>query len=160
MLTVALPALNVPLPIDVAPSKKLTMPVGVPAPLLTVAVNVIDWAKLAGLTEVARAVVVATAEVIDWDTPADVLDAKFPSVWYEAVIKCAPRASEEVVNVACPAALRMPVPTWFAPSKNNTAPVGVPPALVTVAVNVTDWPTEAGLPDDTSTVLVFAGLTV
>jgi hypothetical protein len=52
---------NVPLPITVAPSRKLTVPVGVPAPGLTtatVAVKVVDCPKTVGLTDEVRLVVV------------------------------------------------------------------------------------------------------
>src|ERR1700674_4603410 len=68
--------------------------------------------------------------------------------------------SEDVAKVATPA-LSGPEPSEVAPSENVTVPVGVPPAvLVTVAVNVTDWPPTEGLSDDTSTVVVGAALTV
>ena len=48
------------------------------------------------------------------------------------------------------------------PSTNSTCPVGVPaPGLktVTLAVNVTGWPTTDGLVEDDSVVVVAAGLT-
>jgi hypothetical protein len=43
---------------------------------------------------------------------------------------------------------KVPVPSVVLPSLKVTVPVGVPPETVTVAVNVTDWPTEEGLTDD------------
>jgi hypothetical protein len=43
---------------------------------------------------------------------------------------------------------------------NCTVPVGVPPLLVTVAVNVTDWPTVDGFTDDVTAVVVLTGFTV
>ena len=52
---------NVPLPMMVAPSRKLTDPVGVPAPGLTtatVAVKITDCPKTDGLTDDVRLVVV------------------------------------------------------------------------------------------------------
>ena len=52
---------SVPLPMTVIPSRKLTVPAGVPAPGLTtatVAVKVTDWPKTDGLTEEVRLVVV------------------------------------------------------------------------------------------------------
>src|SRR5690349_5032960 len=145
---------------EAAPSKKFTTPVGVPAVLLTVAVKVMDCAKPDGLAEEARVVVVAEAELIVWVSDAELLDAKFPSVWYCAAIECEPTPREVVANVAWPAASSVPLPIWVAPSKNRTAPVGVPPVLVTDAVNVTDWPTEAGLADEATVVVVLAGFTV
>lgn len=155
-----MPAVSVPLPMEAAPSKKFTVPVGVPAVLVTVAVRVMDCAKLAGLAVEASVVVVADAELIVWVSAAEALDAKFPSVWYCAVIECEPTDREAMANVAWPAASSVPLPICAAPSKNRTAPVGVPPVLVTDAVNVTDWPTEAGLAEDATAVAVLAGLTV
>jgi hypothetical protein len=52
---------NVPLPITVVPSRKLTEPVGLPAPgavAVTVAVNVTLCPKVDGFKEEARAVLV------------------------------------------------------------------------------------------------------
>ncbi len=52
---------NVQLPITVAPSRKLTVPAGLPAPgatTATVAVNVTLWPKTEGLADEARVVVV------------------------------------------------------------------------------------------------------
>jgi hypothetical protein len=72
---------NVPLPITVAPSRKLTVPVGVPAPGLTtatVAVNVTLWPKTDGLTDDVRLVVVL-ALLTTWLTAVLVLVRKFPS---------------------------------------------------------------------------------
>jgi hypothetical protein len=57
-----------------------------------------------------------------------------------------PIASVEVENVALPAD-NMPVPSVVLPSMKVTMPVGVPPPLDTVAVNVTDWPTTLVLGD-------------
>ena len=42
------PALRVPVPIVVAPSRKVTVPVGVPPGPVTVAVKVTDWPKVEG----------------------------------------------------------------------------------------------------------------
>ena len=62
------------------------------------------------------------------------------------MILCEPAERVEVVRVATPA-LKLPVPIWVVPSKNDTDPVALPaPGAVaaTVAVKVTDWPkTEA-----------------
>jgi hypothetical protein len=43
---------------------------------------------------------------------------------------------------------------------NVTEPGGVPPPLVTVAVNVTGWPTSLGFFDDASAVVVLERLMV
>jgi hypothetical protein len=51
----------VPLPITIAPSLKVTVPVGVPLPglvMLTVAVKVTDWPKAIGLPVLATVAVV------------------------------------------------------------------------------------------------------
>ena len=56
----------------------------------------------------------------------------------------------------------MAVPIVVAPSVNVTDPDGVPvpgATTATVAVNVTDWPTTDGDPDDTITVDVAAWAT-
>jgi hypothetical protein len=60
------------------------------------------------------------------------------------VTEWAPRPSEEELNVATPETFTVPMPSVLAPSlKVTLSPVpevmGVPP-LLTVAVNVTDWP--------------------
>jgi len=52
----AWPAFKVPLPIEVAPSKKITVPVGVPAVLVTVAVNVTVCPAVDGFSEEATTV--------------------------------------------------------------------------------------------------------
>ncbi len=46
------------------------------------------------------------------------------------------------------------MPSVVDPSVNVTEPGGVPP-LVTVAVNVTGWPTSSGFFDDASAVVVL-----
>ncbi len=61
MLSVATPLLSVPVPIDAAPSKNVTSPVGLPAPgaiAATVAVSVTLWPKADGVILEAMAVLV------------------------------------------------------------------------------------------------------
>jgi hypothetical protein len=73
----------------VAPSRKLTEPVGVPAPgatTATVAVKVTDCPKTDGLTEDVRLVVVV-ALLTTWLTAPLVLVRKLPSPTYVAVIE-------------------------------------------------------------------------
>ena len=56
---VATPPLSVPVPSVVAPSRNVTMPVGVPPVPVTVAVKVTDWLTVEGLTDEVSAVVLA-----------------------------------------------------------------------------------------------------
>jgi len=73
---VAFPELNAPVPKGVAPSMKVTVPLGVPAPgatALTVAVNVTNWPNTDGWTEEVTAVVVAA-----WFTVWVIADEVFP----------------------------------------------------------------------------------
>ncbi len=72
---------------------------------------------------------------------------------YAAVIvACVPTASDEVLNVACPDPLTVPVPSVVVPSLKVTVPVG-PGLGLTIAVNVTACPNTDGLPDDVTDVL-------
>jgi hypothetical protein len=91
-------------------------------------------------------------------TTVEVLEAKFESPPYCAVMECEPAARMEVVNVATPP-LSVPVPSVVTPSRNVTVPVGVPPAPLTVAVNVTDRPIVEGLTDEDSAVVLALVLT-
>ena len=75
---------------------------------------------------------------------------------YVAVILCDPVASVDVLNVAV-LPLNVPDPILVAPSKNVTVPIGVPEAVVTVAVKVTLWPNVEGLFDEVIDVVVVAG---
>jgi hypothetical protein len=65
-------------------------------------------------------------------------------------MRCTPAVSDDVVKVACPKALSVPVPIVVVSSSNVTVPVGVPVPLfgVTVAVKVTDWPNVLGFGDE------------
>ena len=60
IVKVAWPLLRVPVPSVVVPSRKVTVPVGVPVPDvgMTVAVKVTDWFRLDGLTELTTVIVV------------------------------------------------------------------------------------------------------
>lgn len=74
VFNVALPDESVPVPRVVAPSLKVTVPVGVPVPpvLVTVAVNVTDWLNTEGFAFEATVVVVAvsaTAGIESSQTP-------------------------------------------------------------------------------------------
>jgi hypothetical protein len=75
---VALPETSVPVPMAAAPSKKVTVPVGVPEPLLTVAVNVTGFPNTAGFCDVATDMVVAIP-LTSWLSTVDVLGSKVAS---------------------------------------------------------------------------------
>jgi len=74
------------------------------------------------------------------------------------VIAWLPLDSDDVVNMACPLALSVPVPSTVAPSLNVTVPVGETP--VTFAVNVTDCPNWLGFNDEVSVTVGCAVPTV
>jgi hypothetical protein len=156
---VAWPALNVPVPSAVFPSLNVTVPPGVPLDAVTVAVNVTESPAIDGLRLEMTVVVVATNAFTVCVNGADVLVANVAFPAYTAVMLRDPVASVDVVNVACPA-LNVPVPSVVLASLNVTVPAGVPPGLVTVAVNVTGWPANDGLRLDTTAVVVVNRFTV
>src|ERR1041384_5933467 len=84
-----------PVPSVVAPSLKVTVLVGVPAPgttALTVAVKVTDWPNTVGLVE-ELSVKVVLGGLTTCVTVPEVLVLKLPSVLYTAVIECEPASS-------------------------------------------------------------------
>jgi len=88
---------------------------------------------------------------------ADVLFAKFPSLLYSAVRLWLPTLRFDLVHIALPKPSNCTEPhSVVVPSLNATVPVGVPPAEVTVAVNVTVSPYVEGFGDDVSVVVVVA----
>jgi len=145
-------AFNAPVPRTVAPSLKVTVPVGVPGAVdVTVAVNVTDWPAVDGFSEDATAV--AVVPLTTCVTTEDVLDAKVASPLYVAVMEWEPAVSVLVANVAIAEPFSGPLPKVVAPSLNVTVPVGVPGDVdVTVAVNVTDCPARLGFRLDASAV--------
>ena len=147
-------SVTAPVPKAVEPLKNITVPVGVPpAVLVTVAVNVTDWPATSGLSDETSAVALGLPLTTCLSAGDDVLPLKFASPPYCAVIEWDPMGREDVEKVATPVPFRTPGPSDAVPSKNVTEPVGVPPAvLVTVAVNVTDWPTTSGLSEEASAV--------
>src|SRR5256885_10691493 len=89
VLNAAVPALSVPVPTVVAPSLKVTVPVGVPTPgvtAVTVAENVTDWPYTDGLSDEPSAVSLL-ALLTDWVPTADVLLLKLVSPGYNAAIE-------------------------------------------------------------------------
>jgi hypothetical protein len=149
----ACPAFSVPLPMDVAPSKKITVPVGDPVPV-TVAVKVTGCPAVDGLTSEITEMLVG-CPCTTWLTAAEMLPEKFASPEYTAVMECEPAVKVAVVNVAWPA-LKVPLPIVVAPSRNVIVPVGVPAAAVTVAVKVKLWPAVDGFNEEVRVVLVLA----
>src|ERR1019366_1606602 len=90
VVKVATPPLRVPVPIELAPSRKVTVPVGVPAPGATgetVAVNLTDCPKTEGFTDEATVVEVG-AGLTAWLRVPE-LPLKPPSVFvYTALMVC------------------------------------------------------------------------
>src|SRR5262249_59299478 len=81
VVNVALPPESVPVPNVVAPSLKVTVPVGVPAPgavALTVAVKVTPWPDTEGLSEEVTAVVSALAAAGTTSRPARTVLGSLP----------------------------------------------------------------------------------
>ncbi len=79
VVSVAMPEeSSVPVPRLVAPSRKATVPVGVPAGELTVAVKVIGWPKTLGFTEEIDVTVVAALFTV-CDNGEELLGSKFVS---------------------------------------------------------------------------------
>jgi len=132
---------NVPAPSAVAPSRKVSVPLGVPGLLdVIVAVNVTGAPLDAETPELTRTAVVAAC-VMASVAAIEVLAVKLESPPYDAVIECVPTASVEIVKVVLPPLLNVPMPSVTVPSRKVIAPVGVPlPVEVTVAVNVTGVP--------------------
>src|SRR5574340_523139 len=123
---------SVPVPRTAAPSLKVTVPVGVPAPgpALTVAVNVTGCPKSAGFSDDATAVVDGPAVIVCVST-LEVLPPILPSPPYTAVIECGPDAREEVLSVVHPPGFSDPVPSTVLPSLKVTDPVGRPEPTLT-----------------------------
>lgn len=82
------------------------------------------------------------------------LPPKFVSPPYTAVILCAPTVSVLVLNVAMPLPSSVPLPMGIPPSWKVTVPVGVPLAVVTVAVKVTGCPESDGFNEEVREVVV------
>jgi len=156
---------NEPVPNVVTPSLKVTVPVGVPAPAATVAVNVTDCPKTDGFTvEASVVVVLANGAVLTvWINAVEALALKSTLPAYSTVSKWEPTIKAAVENVACPEPSSAPVPTVAAPSLKVTVPLRVPApgaVAVTIAVKVTDWPDVDGFTEELSVAVVLALFTV
>ena len=101
--------------------------------------------------------VVEAALFTTWVRVAEVDPAKLGLPPYTAVTEWDPALSEDVVKVAWPLPVNVPVPMEVALSKKVTVPVGTavfPLGPVTVAVKVTDCPPVVGLADEARAVVV------
>lgn len=141
------PPFNAPVPRVVVPSRKVTIPVGVPEVLdRIVAVNVTGApldAEAAELT-ITAVVPAGTAAVMVSVSAPEVLLAKVALPEYLAVTECVPTVSVDVVKVVTALLFSVPVPSVVVPSMKVTVPVGVPEVLdVIVAVNVNGAPLAA-----------------
>src|SRR2546430_1181322 len=104
IMKLAWPAVRVLVARDVAPSLKVTVPVGMPMAGLTalsVAVNVIDCPNTDGFTDEITAATLLPLLTV-WVRVAEVLALKLPSAPYTAVIEWAATLSEEVLKEAWP----------------------------------------------------------
>jgi hypothetical protein len=152
---------SVPVPSVVVPSRKVTVPVGVPEVLdEIVAVNVTGAPLDTEAAELTNAAVVGVSVMVSV-TAAEVLPAKFALPLYLAVIECAPTASVDVVKVATPLPFSVPVPSVVVPSRKVTVPVGVPEVLdEIVAVSVNGLPLNAAAAELTNAAAVAVGVIV
>jgi len=158
VVSVATPEeLRVPVPSAVAPSSKVTVPVGIGAPAagVMVAVNVRLAPRLALALDAARAVLVVNLLTVT-TTAVERDVAKLVSPLYCAVMVSLPTGSAEVVSAARPDAVTALEPSVVAPIMNVMEPVGtaVPEAGVTAAVSVTLVPGVICVADEVSDVLV------
>src|SRR5262249_4814771 len=135
----------------------VTVPVGVPAPEVTVAVNVTDWPTTDGFWLDVRPVVVA-APITTWSAVLDVLAAK-PVAPPAAATVGGPATRDAEGRRVGAERITVTVETELPSMVKVTEPLGVPAAEVTVAVNVTDWPTTDGFWLDVRLVVVAAPLT-
>ena len=105
MLKVALPPVNVPVPMEMPASKKVTAPVGVPAPgawAETVAETVTAWPKAVVLADVLAMVAVLACPTVCVSGLVVLLLLKLPSPLYVALMVCEPAISVEIWQVATP----------------------------------------------------------
>ena len=140
-----------------APSLKVTVPVGVPPAPLTVAVKVTAWPPFAGLAEEVTAVFVTVVpgSLTVCVSAAEVEVAKFESPLYIAVMLWGPAVSDEVTRLARPPE-RGRTESVASPSRKLTVPVGAFAVPATVATRVTAWPVVDGLMEELRVVVEAA----
>jgi len=141
-----------------APSRNVTVPVGVPLPgatLATIAVKVTDWPTSEGLADELTVVEVLLAATV-CVTAEDVLTPSVELPPYIAVIEWVPTVNvdDEKIAMPVPEFGSVTVPIVFVPSRNVTVPVA--PVGVTVAVQFTACPNTEGLGAQVSAVAVVA----
>ena len=164
VLIAAEPAASVAEPSGVAPSKNVTEPPATPAPganVVTEAVSVTASPNDDGFGVLVTEVAVA-AEVTVCVDADDVLPAKLALPENDAVMLCAPVASELVLIEAEKPESALE-PSEVSPSKNVTVPLGVPDpgaSTETLAVSVTDCPNTDGFGVLATVVAVEAVFTV
>src|SRR5437762_480797 len=158
MLSEALPLTSVTVPSVAAPSLNVTVPVGTPAPDVTVEPSVTVWPTVEGVGGEVRLVLGSPAFTV-CVRAAEVLAANVAFPLYAAVREWLPAASVVTLSEALPLT-SVTVPSAVAPSLNVTVPVGTPAADVTVELSVTAWPLVEGLGLEVRLVEVAAGFTI
>src|SRR5207245_133293 len=164
MLSDALPLTSVTTPSVVAPSRNVTVPVGTPAPDVTVELSVTACPTVEGFGVEVRLVDVAAAAGA-WITGSTVgrrvaANGGLPlQAGHGAVSGWVATVSVDVTSEAVPLT-SVTVPSTVAPSLNVTVPVGTPAADVTVELSVTAWPLVEGLGLEVRLVEVAAGFTI
>lgn len=159
MLRVSIPLPEVRLadPIEVLPSRKLSVPVAEAG--ATAAVSVMDCPDTTVVAEAARVTVVVcnpAAVFTRIDTALEVDDPSAASPAYDAVILWVPAARVVMVNAAAPFD-NAADPMEVVPSSRVTVPEGVEPAAAaTVTLNVTDCPALIWVADAERVVVVVA----
>src|SRR5262245_15937833 len=95
----------------------------------------VGWAAKLGMvwSRTVRKSLACSAWATVWARAAEVLARKLVVAPYTAVMEWVPAARLEVVKVAWPLALRVPVPRVAAPSWKVTVPVGTPAPGATAA---------------------------
>jgi hypothetical protein len=150
------PPPTVPVPIDVAPSRNVTIPVTVPAVFaVTVAVNVTADPAIDGFADDVTAVVVVAGFTTKVVGP-EVLDAYVVSPPYITVITCEPCVIG-ISRFPAPPACTAVVPIDVPPSSTVNVPVIVPTVFdVTLIRNCTVAPLIEGFGDTVNVVVVAA----
>jgi hypothetical protein len=115
--------LRVPVPSNVEPFMKLTVPVGEIVLPFTVAVRASARPAATGFGVAARLVVVDSAFTVT-ETADEVLVREFPSPPYLAVRLYVPGARDAVESVATPEEFKLLVPSSVEPFRKVTVPVG------------------------------------
>ena len=113
-----------PVPIGVPPSLNNTVPTGLPAVLVTCAVNVTDCPRLAGFFDDCRFVMVLACATVS-ASKGEVLPRELVSPEYVAVMLWEPAFREEIPNVTL-SPWTGSVPRTASPSLKVIVPVGGP----------------------------------